>query len=628
MRQIIKRVESLESLLELQREYAHIADFRTGRRREEGRREVLICGDTGCVANDSTEVVREFNRQLAAEGLEDQVQVSVIGCFGFCVQGPIVKIMPDNTMYVKVKPEDVSDIVHQHLLDSRRVKRLLYHDPSSGRDLEHSEDFPFYKKQKRVVMRNLGLVHPEKMEESIAFRGYEALARSVCEKTPQEVIDIVRASGLRGRGGAGFPTGLKWQAAADQPGDVKYIVCNADEGDPGAFMDRAILEGDPNSVLEAMAIAGYAIGAHEGIIYIRAEYPSAIHRLKLALTQAHQYGFLGKNIFGSGFDFDITLRYGAGAFVCGEETALLHSIEGGRGEPTPKPPFPFEHGLYGKPTIINNVETLANIPAIMLEGAEWFSSIGTPGCTGTKVFCLAGKVRNVGLVEVPMGTTLREIIFDIGGGIRDDKRFKAVQTGGPSGGCIPESHLDTPIDYDSLKALGSIMGSGGMIVMDQDNCMVDVAKFFLEFTIEESCGKCAPCRVGTKRLHELLSKVTSGRATDNDLDLLEEFGQTICASSLCGLGQSAPNPVLSTLRYFREEYEQHVHDHHCAAEVCIDLMEFEITDACIGCNVCKKNCPVSCIDGAIREKHHINQADCIKCGSCMSICPVGAIIKK
>ena len=478
------------------------------------------------------------------------------------------------------------------------------------------------------MLRNCGLVHPEKIEETIAFRGYEALARCVTERTPQEVIDIVRRSGLRGRGGAGFPTGLKWQAVRDQQAERKYVVCNADEGDPGAFMDRAVLEGDPNSVIEAMAIAGYAVGAEEGIIYIRAEYPSAIRRLKLALMQAHEYGFLGRSIFGTDVNFDISLRYGAGAFVCGEETALLHSIEGGRGEPTPKPPYPFERGLYGQPTLINNVETLANIVPILLNGADWFSAIGTPQCSGTKVFCLAGKVRNVGLIEVPMGTTLREIIFEIGGGIRNDRRFKAVQTGGPSGGCIPESCLDTPIDYESLKQLGSIMGSGGMIVMDEDNCMVDVAKFFLEFTIDESCGKCSPCRVGTKRLHELLEKVTGGKADDEDLVLLEEFGQTICASSLCGLGQSAPNPVLSTLRYFREEYEEHVHDHHCAARVCIDLMEFEITDACVGCNVCKKNCPVSCIDGAMREKHVINQADCIKCGSCMTICPVHAIIMK
>lgn len=588
---------------------------------------ILVCGGTGCHSSQSDAIVWNLRDELEAKGLTDQVQVILTGCFGFCEKGPIVKIMPDNTFYVQVKPEDAQLIVEEHIIKGRKVPSLLYKDPETKETVGDSKHMGFFKKQLRIVLRNCGFINPENIDEYIARDGYMAIGKVISEMTPQDVIREIKNSGQRGRGGAGFPTGLKWEIASKNKSDEKYVVCNADEGDPGAFMDRSVLEGDPHSVLEAMAICGYAIGASNGLIYIRAEYPLAVHRLKVAIAQAREYGLLGKNIFGSDFSFDIQLRYGAGAFVCGEETALIHSMEGLRGEPTIKPPFPAESGYRGKPSNVNNVETFAAIPIIILKGADWYNKIGTEKSKGTKVFALAGKINNVGLIEVPMGTTLREIIFEIGGGIRDGKKFKAVQTGGPSGGCLTEKHLDTPIDFDNLVAAGSMMGSGGMIVMDEDNCMVSVAQFFLEFTVEESCGKCAPCRIGNKRLHELLSQITEGKGKMEDLDRLRNMSLVIKDTALCGLGQTSPNPVLSTLDNFMNEYVAHVKDKKCPAGKCKNLMEYYIIpENCVGCTACARVCPVNAISGQRKEVHTINPDVCIKCGACKEKCKFDAII--
>ena len=595
------------------------------------RSHVLICGGTGCTSSGSVAVREAMAKELELAGLSDEVKIVQTGCFGLCANGPIMIIYPEGTFYSHVKVEDVKEIVEEHLLKGRLVERLLHKETDEGvAETVHSlSDTKFYKKQHRVALRNCGVINPESIDEYIGTDGYQALGKVLTEMKPQEVIDTILASGLRGRGGAGFPTGRKWQFAADQPAGKKYVVCNADEGDPGAFMDRSVLEGDPHAVIEAMAIAGYAIGADEGYIYVRAEYPIAVQRLTIAINQAREYGLLGKDIFGTGFNFDITLRLGAGAFVCGEETALLASIEGKRGEPHPRPPFPAVKGLFGKPTIINNVETLANIAQIINKGADWFASMGTEKSKGTKVFALGGKITNTGLVEIPMGTTLREIIEDIGGGIPNGKKFKAAQTGGPSGGCIPASLIDTPIDYDNLLAIGSMMGSGGLIVMDEDNCMVDIAKFFLEFTVDESCGKCVPCRTGTRRLLEILEKITSGNGEMEDLDKLEELCNYIKSTSLCGLGQTAPNPVVSTLRYFRDEYIAHIVDKKCPAGVCKKLLHYHIdAEKCRGCTACARQCPTNAISGAVRTPHTIDPAKCIKCGACMATCKFGAIYKQ
>lgn len=595
------------------------------------RSHVLICGGTGCTSSGSVAVREAMAKELELAGLSDEVKIVQTGCFGLCANGPIMIIYPEGTFYSHVKVEDVKEIVEEHLLKGRLVERLLHKETDEGvAETVHSlSDTKFYKKQHRVALRNCGVINPESIDEYIGTDGYQALGKVLTEMKPQEVIDTILASGLRGRGGAGFPTGRKWQFAADQPAGKKYVVCNADEGDPGAFMDRSVLEGDPHAVLEAMAIAGYAIGADEGYIYVRAEYPIAVQRLTIAINQAREYGLLGKDIFGTGFNFDITLRLGAGAFVCGEETALLASIEGKRGEPHPRPPFPAVKGLFGQPTIINNVETLANIAQIINKGADWFASMGTEKSKGTKVFALGGKITNTGLVEIPMGTTLREIIEDIGGGIPNGKKFKAAQTGGPSGGCIPASLIDTPIDYDNLLAIGSMMGSGGLIVMDEDNCMVDIAKFFLEFTVDESCGKCVPCRTGTRRLLEILEKITSGNGEMEDLDKLEELCNYIKSTSLCGLGQTAPNPVVSTLRYFRDEYIAHIVDKKCPAGVCKKLLHYHIdAEKCRGCTACARQCPTNAISGAVRTPHEIDPAKCIKCGACMATCKFGAIYKQ
>ncbi len=587
---------------------------------------ILVCGGTGCTASLSDKIAKNLKDNLADKGLENEVQVILTGCFGFCEKGPIVKIMPDNTFYTEVKPEDAKEIVEEHIIKGRKVTRLLYTDPETKQHISDSKHMGFYKKQLRIALRNCGFIDPENIEEYIANDGYEALAKCLTEYTPNDVIDIIKKSGLRGRGGAGFPTGIKWEIASKNHADQKYIVCNADEGDPGAFMDRSILEGDPNTIIEAMAIGGYAIGATKGLVYIRAEYPLAIHRLEVAIKQAREYGLLGKNIFGSSFDFDIELRYGAGAFVCGEETALIHSMEGKRGEPTFKPPFPAQSGYMEKPTNVNNVETFANIPIIILKGADWFSSIGTEKSKGTKVFALAGQINNVGLIEIPMGTTLREIIYEIGGGIKNGRQFKAVQTGGPSGGCLTEKHLDVAIDYDSLMAAGSMMGSGGMVVMDETSCMVSIAKFYLDFTVEESCGKCTPCRIGNKRLYEILDKITQGKGTMEDLDNLRNLSKVIKDTALCGLGQTSPNPVLSTIDNFWDEYVEHVQEHKCRAGVCKALMKYVIDpNVCVGCTACARNCPVNCIKGERKTAHEINQDACIKCGTCIEKCKFGAI---
>jgi NADH-quinone oxidoreductase subunit F len=632
---VLNKFNSYEELQRMSQDFSKNLEILTPSLEEELAAEnkrctryISVCGGTGCQSADSERIIENLQSEVDKAGLSEEVTVSVTGCFGFCEKGPIIKVQPDNVFYIHVQPEDAPEIVSEHLLKGNVVDRLLYEEPTLKEKVKRQDEMSFYKKQERIALRNCGLIDPEDITQFIGAKGYLALGKVITSMSADEVIDLITDSGLRGRGGGGFPTGKKWNFTKVYQAEQKYIICNADEGDPGAFMDRSILEGDPHSVLEAMAIAGYAIGASLGYIYIRAEYPLAINRLNIALKQAKEAGILGDNILGTDFSFNIELRYGAGAFVCGEETALIHSIEGKRGEPSNKPPFPAESGLFEKPTCVNNVETLANIPAIILNGAEWFSSIGTDGSKGTKVFALAGKINNVGLVEVPMGTTLREIIYEIGGGIKDDKDFKAVQTGGPSGGCIPAANLDLPIDYESLTAIGSMMGSGGMIVMDEDNCMVDIAKFYLEFTVEESCGKCTPCRIGNKRLLEILTKITSGQATEADLDTLKELSQIIKDTSLCGLGQTAPNPILSTLKYFEDEYLAHVKERRCPAGVCKDLVRYKITDKCIGCTKCARKCPVSCITGKVKELHVIEQEKCIKCGLCYSICPVNAIIKE
>ena len=593
------------------------------------RSHVLVCGGTGCTSSGSQQIMETLKEEIKKAGLEKEVSVVQTGCHGLCALGPIMIVYPDASFYSMVKVEDIPEIVQEHLLKGRVVTRLLYQETVTPAGVKALIDTDFYKKQHRIALRNCGIINPEVIEEYIGTGGYAALGKVLTEMTPDDVIQCLIDSGLRGRGGGGFPTGLKWKLAKQNEADQKYVCCNADEGDPGAFMDRSVLEGDPHAVLEAMAIAGYAIGANQGYIYVRAEYPIAVERLKIAISQAREMELLGKDIFGSGFDFDIDLRLGAGAFVCGEETALMTSIEGNRGEPRPRPPFPAQKGLFGKPTILNNVETYANIPQIILNGPEWFSSMGTEKSKGTKVFALGGKIHNTGLVEIPMGTTLREVIEEIGGGIPNGKKFKAAQTGGPSGGCIPAEHFDIPIDYDNLISIGSMMGSGGLIVMDETDCMVDIAKFFLEFTVEESCGKCTPCRIGTKRMLEILTKITKGTATMEDLDKLEELCYYVKENSACGLGQTAPNPVLSTLRYFRDEYEAHIKEKRCPAGVCKALLSYHIdADKCKGCTLCARNCPVGAIIGSVKNPHIIDTDKCVKCGACMEKCKFGAIYKQ
>lgn len=587
---------------------------------------ILVCGGTGCESSNSNDIYLQLKEAAARNNVADKVQIVKTGCFGFCEKGPIVKVLPEDSFYVEVKPEDAAEIITEQVIKGREVTRLLYN--KEKKDREKVEEIQFYQKQQRIVLRNCGIINPEDIKEYIARDGYLALEKALFQMTPQQIIDEVKKSGLRGRGGAGFPTGLKWEAGMKASGDVKYVVCNADEGDPGAYMDRSTIEGDPHSIIEAMAICGRAIGAHQGFVYIRAEYPLAIDRLRIAMDQAHDQGLLGKDILGSGFDFDIEIRLGAGAFVCGEETALLRSIEGQRGMPTPKPPFPAQCGLWGKPTVINNVETWANIPVILTKGAEWFASIGTADSKGTKVFALTGKVNNSGLVEVPMGTTLREIIFEIGGGIKNGKKFKGVQTGGPSGGIITEENLDTPIDFGALVKLGSMMGSGGMIVMDEDDCVVDVAKFYMEFCVDESCGKCSPCRIGTRQMYSILDKISRGNGEMDDLNKLRDIGQAMKSCSLCALGQSAPNPTLSTLKKFEQEYIDHIQNKHCAAGKCKKLISFYITEKCIGCGACARQCPANCITGEKKSRHVIDQAKCLKCGACETTCKFNAIEKK
>lgn len=593
-----------------------------------GRMHILVCGGTGCTSSSSMKIIEKMETLIAENSMADEIKVVKTGCFGLCAQGPIMMIYPDHLMYTQVQPEDVEEIFENHVKCGQVVTRLLAGNHEEGEVSNALESVDFFSRQMRVALRNCGAINPEDIDEYIARDGYLALEKVTGSMTPEEVIELIRASGLRGRGGAGFPTGVKWSFAAAQQVAQKYVCCNADEGDPGAFMDRSVLEGDPHSVIEAMAIAAYAIGANQGYVYVRAEYPIAVERLTIAINQAGEYGLLGKDIFGTGFDFNLDIRLGAGAFVCGEETALMTSVEGRRGEPRPRPPFPAVKGLFGQPTILNNVETYANVPVIILKGAEWFSGIGTEKSKGTKVFAVGGKIENTGLVEIPMGTTLREIVFDIGGGVPNGKKFKAAQTGGPSGGCIPASQLDTPIDYESLIALGSMMGSGGLIVMDEDTCMVDLAKFFLEFTVDESCGKCPPCRIGTKRMLEILTRITEGKGVPEDIEKLETLARDIKAAALCGLGQTAPNPVLSTLRYFRDEYMAHVIDKKCPAGVCKSMLKFKIdTDACKRCGICKKNCPTDAISGDRETPFAIDQVKCVKCGVCIEKCPFKSILK-
>ena len=594
-------------------------------------RKVLICGGTGCTSSGSMKIADKLEAEISKKGIADHVKVVRTGCFGLCALGPIMIVYPEGTFYSMMSEDHIEKIVEEHLVNDRIVEEYVYEDTKTPDGIIAYNQTGFYKKQHRVALRNCGVIDPENIDDYLEKDGYKALEKVVKEMTPEDVIKVISDSGLRGRGGGGFPTGRKWQMARTivKDADQKYVTCNADEGDPGAFMDRSVLEGDPHAIIEAMAIAGYAVGATYGFVYVRAEYPIAVHRLQVAIKQARERGFLGQKLFGSEFEFDLDVRLGAGAFVCGEETALITSIEGNRGEPKPRPPFPAEKGVFGKPTVNNNVETYANIPQIILKGAEWFASMGTEKSKGTKVFALGGKIHNTGLVEIPMGTTLREIVFEIGGGIPNGKKFKAAQTGGPSGGCIPTEHLDVPIDYDNLIAIGSMMGSGGLIVMDEDNCMVDVAKFFMEFTVDESCGKCTPCRIGTKRLHEMLTKITKGEATMEDLDKMEKLCYYVKNNSLCGLGQTAPNPILSTLRYFKDEYIAHIKDKKCPAGVCKDLLSYKIVaDKCKGCTKCARNCPVNAITGKVKETHVIDQSKCIKCGACMSNCHFGAIVKE
>ncbi|MDU2688053.1 4Fe-4S dicluster domain-containing protein [Paeniclostridium sordellii] len=624
----MSQIKSFDELNNLVNKLKPNLSLRNNLKQNNNKKELLVCGDTGCRAANSMPIIDSLKQEIKNAGLEDLVSVSLTGCFGFCAQGPIVKVHPDNVFYVKVQADDARDIVQDHLIEGKLVDRLLFIEQSEEKKVKSSDDMSFYKQQMRIALHNCGYINPEKVEDYLANDGYLMLGKCLTELKPEEVIEEVKVSALRGRGGAGFPTGIKWEATRKSPSNQKYVVCNADEGDPGAFMDRSILEGDPHKVLEAMAICGYAVGADTGYIYIRAEYPLAIERLKLAIDQANSLGVLGKNILGTDFNFNIELKYGAGAFVCGEGTALMRSIEGNRGEPRMKTYSSTKKGLWDVPTCSNNVETFANITPIIKNGGQWYKNIGTEKSSGTKVFALGGKINNVGLVEIPMGTTLRDVIYNIGGGIPDNKNFKAVLTGGPSGGCIPADYLDTPIDFDNLNALGSMMGSGGMLILDETDCMVDIAKFFLGFTVEESCGKCTPCRIGNKRLLEILTKITDGKGCEQDLIDLENLSKTIVSTSLCGLGKSAPNPVLSTLNYFYDEYKAHVVDKKCPSGKCQALLNFVITDSCIGCTKCSKICPAGCITGKVKEKHEIDITKCLKCGACMDNCKFNAIIKK
>ena len=624
----MSKIKSFNELKSLVNELKPGLSLRNNTVQEKNKKELLVCGDTGCRAANSMPIIDSLKREIKNAGLEDFVNVSLTGCFGFCAQGPIVKVHPDNVFYVKVNASDAKEIVQEHLVKGNIVNRLLYLEASENKKVHSSDEISFYKQQMRIALHNCGYINPEKVEDYIANDGYLTLGKCLTELTPEQVIEEIKTSGLRGRGGAGFPTGKKWEATRKSISDQKYVVCNADEGDPGAFMDRSILEGDPHKILEAMTICGYAIGADTGYIYIRAEYPLAIERLQLAISQSKNLGLLGNNILGTNFNFNIELKYGAGAFVCGEGTALMRSIEGNRGEPRMKTYSSTKKGLWDVPTCSNNVETLANIPPILSKSGSWYKSIGTEKASGTKVFALGGKINNVGLVEIPMGTTLRDVIYNIGGGIPNNRKFKAVLTGGPSGGCIPSDYLDTPIDFDNLNNLGSMMGSGGMLILDDTDCMVDIAKFFLGFTVEESCGKCTPCRIGNKRLLEILTKITDGKGTEQDLIDLENLSKTIVSTSLCGLGKSAPNPVLSTLNYFYDEYKSHVIDKKCPSGKCQALLNFVITDSCIGCTKCSKVCPAGCISGSVKEKHKIDVSKCLKCGACMDNCKFNAIIKK